>query len=277
MIIDFHTHIFPPRIKKNREEYIGRDPLFSVLYSDPRAKLADVDDLVASMDEQGIDVSVILNIAWRTPELCHETNDYIQESVSRFPQRLVGFGMVALDSPQSALKEIEFCAQNGLKGIGEIRPGKALLGDFSIWNPVVTRMIEGNLILLTHASEPLGHDYAGKGDITPDSLFPFIAEFPRLKLVCAHWGGGLPFYALMPEVKKSLGSVFFDSAASPYLYSPEVYIRVADLIGPEKILFGTDYPLLSSERYLREIESLDLSPKVKAGILGENARKLLGI
>ncbi len=239
--------------------------------------MADADDLIASMDEQGIDVSVVLNIAWRDPDLCHETNDYILESVSRFPQRLIGFGMVALDSPQSTFKEIELCAQNGLRGIGEIRPGKGLLNNLVPWKPVVNAIIKNNLILLAHSSEPLGHDYAGKGDITPDSLFPFIAEFPGLKLVCAHWGGGLPFYALMPEVKKSLANVFFDSAASPYLYSPEVFVRVADLIGPEKILFGTDYPLLSSQRYLREIESLGLSPKVKGRILGENARTLLGI
>jgi uncharacterized protein len=264
-------------MKNSREKYIDRDPLFSLLYSNPKAKLADADDLIASMDAYAIETSVVLNIAWDSPELCRETNVYIAEAISRFPHRLIGFGMIALDSLQTALNEIEFCALNGLKGIGEIRPGKRLLGNFALWRPIVTKIIENNLILLTHSSEPLGHEYRGKGDTTPDSLFPFIANFPGLKLVCAHWGGGLPFYALMPEVNKSLKNVFFDSAASPYLYTPEVYERVADLLGPERILFGTDYPLLTPERYLKEIDSLNLNPKVKSQILGENAKELLGI
>jgi len=277
MLIDCHAHIFPPQIKNNREKYLECDPVFGLLYSDPKARLADADDLIASMNEQAIDTSIALNIAWQSPDLCRETNYYILESMSRFPDRLVGFGMITLDSPESALKEIEFCVRNGLKGIGEIRPTKGELVNLALWKPIVTKMIENNLILLTHSSEPLGHSYAGKGDITPDSLFSFITEFQKMKLICAHWGGGLPFYALMPEVKKSLENVFFDTAASPYLYNPQIYSGVADLVGSEKILFGTDYPLLSTKTYLKEIDSLDLDPKVRNQILGENARTLLKI
>ena len=185
--------------------------------------------------------------------------------------------MIALDSPDIALREIERCAKNGARGIGEIRPKIGLLSDLNQLKPIVQKIVEYNLILLTHASEPLGHIYQGKGDITPEILYPFIAAFPDLKLVCAHWGGGLPFYALMPEVNRSLKNVFFDSAASPYLYDPEIYNRVGGLVGADKILFGTDYPLLSAKRYLTEIDTLNLDMKVKNQILGENARKLLGM
>ena len=277
MIIDFHAHIFPSEMKNNREQYLGRDPLFGLLYSNPKSKLSDADDLIASMDEHEIDMSVVLNIAWKSQDLCHETNDYILESVARFPHRLIGFAMVALDSPGAALKEIELCANNGIKGIGEIRPSKTLLGNLAAWDPIINKIIADDLILLTHTSEPLGHIYPGKGDITPQELYPLIAAFPDLRLVCSHWGGGLPFYGLMPEIKKTIRNIFFDTAASPYLYSPEIYRRVADLAGPDKILFGTDYPLLSPKRYLKEIASLNLVPQVKNQILSENALKLLGI
>ena len=134
-----------------------------------------------------------------------------------------------------------------------------------------------NLILLTHASEPVGHQYPGKGDITPDKLFPMITKFPNLTLVCAHWGGGLPFYALMPEVKKAVANVFFDTAASPLLYSPEVYNQVIQLVGADKILFGSDYPLLAPSRLLQEIEVLDLPKEINDLILSGNALRLLGI
>ncbi len=59
MIIDFHTHIFPPRIRKNRSKYIARDSCFAILYSSPNAKLATADELIASMDKNEIDISVV--------------------------------------------------------------------------------------------------------------------------------------------------------------------------------------------------------------------------
>jgi predicted TIM-barrel fold metal-dependent hydrolase len=95
--------------------------------------------------------------------------------------------------------------------------------------------------------------------------------------VCAHWGGGLPFYAMMPEVKEVLRNVFFDSAASPFLYIPEVYKQVGELVGFDRVLFGSDYPLLPQGLLLREIDTLNLSPEVKEQILSGNARRLLGI
>ncbi len=279
MIIDFHTHVLPPQIKKDRSKYIELDPSFAVLYSKPEAKIATAEELVASMDEAGIDISVILNYGWTTHELCLETNDYILESIARYPRRLVGFGAVQPQSPQAAIAEIERCAQAGIKGVGELRPDLQLfdLTDEVVMAPLVEALEKNGLILLIHTSEPVGHDYPGKGNITPDMLYPFITSFPDLKLVCAHWGGGLPFYALMPEVKKAMGNVFFDTAASPFLYSPQVYQQVVRLVGGDKILFGSDYPLLAPGRLLKEIEAAGLPPETKELILSGNARRLLGI
>jgi predicted TIM-barrel fold metal-dependent hydrolase len=279
MIIDFHTHVFPPEIKKKRNKYIELDPCFAILYSDPKAKMATAEELIASMDEAGVDISVILNYGWTTHELCLETNDYIMESVSRYPQRLVGFCAVQPQSPEAAVAEIERCAKAGIKGVGELRPDLQLfdLGDEMVMAPLVEALKQNKLIMLIHASEPVGHDYPGKGCITPDILYPFITGFPDLKLVCAHWGGGLPFYALMPEVKKAMANVYFDTAASPFLYTPEVYEQVTQLVGADKILFGSDYPLLTQSRLLKEIEALDLAQETKELILSANAQRLLGI
>jgi predicted TIM-barrel fold metal-dependent hydrolase len=279
VIIDFHTHVLPPQIKKNRSQYIERDPCFAILYSKSDSKIATTEELIASMDEAGVDISVILNYGWTTHELCRETNDYIMESVSRFPQRLVGFCAVQLQSPEAAIAEIERYARAGIRGVGEMRPDMQLfdLTDEMVMAPLVEALRKNKLILLTHASEPVGHDYPGKGSITPDILYPFIAGFPDLKLVCAHWGGGLPFYALMPEVGKAMSNVFFDTAASPLLYTPQIYNQVAQLVGADKILFGSDYPLLAQSRLLKEIEALDLPQETKNLILSGNAQRLLGI
>jgi len=279
VIIDFHTHVFPPDIKKNRNKYIERDPCLAILYSDPKAKMATAEELIAAMDKDGVDISVILNIGWTTHELCLETNDYIIDAVSRYPQRLVGFCAVQPNSSKAAVAEIERCARAGIKGVGEMRPDVQLfdLGDEMVMAPLAEVLKEHRLALLLHSSEPIGHNYPGKGLVFPDILYPFITSFPDLTIVCAHWGGGLPFYALMPEVKKAMSNVYFDSAASPFLYTPQVYRQVIQLVGADKVLFGSDYPLLAPSRLLKEIEGLDLAEEDKNLLLAGNALRLLGI
>ena len=279
MIIDFHTHIVSPKIKQNRDEYARRCRSFASIYSDPKAKLATAEEIIAAMDNDGVDVSVVLNYGWSTQSLCAEVNDYILDSITRYSKRLVGFCSVVPSEDESALKEVERCIKNGAKGIGELRLDDHLKKKHSIamLRPIIDTIIQHDLILLTHASEPVGHQYSGKGEATPDLLYTLITSFPDLKLVCAHWGGGLPFYALMPEVKAALKNVYFDTAASPFLYTPQVYGQVAQLVGADKILFGSDYPLIPPRRLLKEISALDLSPATKRKILAGNAKKLLGL
>jgi len=277
VIIDFHTHIFPPWLRERRDEYIKCDPCFSLLYSQPKAKIATAEELIASMDEAGIDLSVVLNAGWVSHELCVRTNDYILDSISRYPTRLVGFCAIQPKAGEAAIAELERCAKAGAKGIGELRSD---VQGFDLTNEVTMKLLvdaalQHDLILLTHSSEPVGHEYSGKGSITPDILYSFITAFPNLKLVCAHWGGGLPFYALMPEVAKALVNVFFDTAATVFLYKPEIFGQVSHIIGSDKILFGTDYPLMHQNRVLAQIQSSQLPEEDNARILGVNARKLL--
>jgi predicted TIM-barrel fold metal-dependent hydrolase len=279
MIIDFHTHVFPPQIKKNRRKYIEADPCFALLYSQKDTRIATADELIASMDKEGVEISVITNIGWTTHELCVETNDYILESIARYPNRLIGFGAVQPLSYEAAIAEIERCASGGIQGIGELRPDVQLvdLSDSQVITPFMETIRKHRLVLLIHTSEPVGHEYPGKGSITPCLLYPLITNFPEVSIVCAHWGGGLPFYALMPEVKRAMKNVYFDTAASPFLYSPQIYRQVTQLAGDDRVLFGSDWPLLSPRRLLKEINSLNLPIETEGLILAGNAQKLLGI
>lgn len=279
MIIDFHTHVLPPRIKENRSHYVDTDPAFAQIYSGEKVKIATAEDLIESMDRDGVDVSVIVNYGWSTHELCVETNDYILESITRFPRRLFGFCAVSSYTDDASLDEIERCVRAGARGVGELRPDTQS-ADFThkeSMEPFVDLLRKHGLILLTHASEPVGHIYPGKGAATPGILYEFIVNFPDLPIVCAHWGGGLPFYALMPEVRQALEDVYFDTAVSPFLYRPEIYRHVTQLVGADRVLFGSDYPVLPASRLLREIDTVGLSEEDRMEILSGNARRLLGI
>jgi predicted TIM-barrel fold metal-dependent hydrolase len=279
MIIDFHTHIFPPHIINKRECYVESDSCFAALYENPKAKLITAEELIESMAASKVDISVVQNIGWTSHELCVETNNYIIEAVNKYPGKLVGFCSVQPLSMDAAVREIERCAAAGIRGVGELRPDVQMLrlDNKDFMQPFVDTLVKNNMILLTHSSEPVGHYYQGKGTVTPQILYPFIYNHPELTVVCAHWGGGLPFYALMPEVGIALENVYFDSAASPFLYDSKIYGQVAALVGEDKILFGSDYPLISQSRMIKEILLQDLPDIAKMKILGENARKLLGI
>ena len=276
--IDFHTHVFPPWLRERRDEYVKSDACFSLLYSEPKAKLATVEDLIAGMDEDGVDLSVVLNIGWVSHELCVRTNDCILDSMSRYPGRLVGFCAIQPRAGEAAVAEIERCARAGAKGIGELRSDIQGfdLTDAETMGPIVEAAVKNNLLFLTHSSEPVGHQYAGKGSITPDILYAFVTSYPNLKTVCAHWGGGLPFYALMPEVGKALANVYFDTAATVFLYRPEIFEQISHIVGSDKILFGTDYPLMRQSRVITQVQSSRLSEEDKTKILGGNAQSLLG-
>ncbi len=279
MIVDFHTHIFPPEIVQHRESFLHQDPFFSMLYSRPKSRLATAEDLIASMDEAGVDVSVALNIGWARPELCRRNNDYIMEAQARYPQRIVGFGNLPPGSLDDSVLEAERCATGGLRGLGELRP------DLLTWDwcnaatvaPLMETIRQHQLVLMFHTSEPVGHAYPGKGLATPGVLYPFIAAHPDVTLVLAHWGAGIPFYSLMPEVGRALGNTFFDTAATPFLYRSRIYATVRGLVGDHHVLFGSDYPLLSQQRMLREIGKALRAPDGREKVLGGNAARILGL
>ena len=279
MIIDFHTHIFPPYLREHREELLPRDQTLATLYSSPKARMASAEELVSTMDGAGIDVSVALGIGWNDLELCRQANDYVIEAVQRFPLRLKGFCSVNPLWGTAAVAEMERCAQAGLVGIGELHPDTQGfdLGDSATMAPLVEAAMRLGMPILTHASEPVGHLYAGKGHTTPEVLYRFIDSFPDATLICAHWGGGLPFYALMPEVSQALQRVFFDTATSPFLYLLEVFPVVVGLVGEDKVLLGTDYPMMEQNRLIRQVIDAPISDEAKEGILYANAARLLGI
>ena len=131
--------------------------------------------------------------------------------------------------------------------------------------------------IVIHTSEPVGHEYNGKGNTTPGQVYKLISNFPENIIICAHIGGGLPFYGLMPEVKALLKNTYFDTAAMPYLYNKQVIPIAAQTIGAEHILFGSDYPLLSQSRVISDIKSSGLRDPELNKVLGANMSNLLGI
>jgi hypothetical protein len=142
--------------------------------------------------------------------------------------------------------------------------------------PIVEVCRAHGLVLLTHCSEPVGHPYPGKGTVTPDEVIRFARMFPEATLVCAHWGGGTIFYELMPEIRRIMVNVYYDTAASLYLYQDDIFALAARW-APGKVLFATDYPLIAPSRFIRRMEATRMPTTTLRRMLGGNAWRVLGL
>jgi len=279
MILDFHTHVFPNSIRKDRESYLADEPEFAQLYGSPNAKMIGARELIAAMDTDGVNRALVFGFPWRSGDAFRRHNDYVLESVQRFPDRLVGFGCFDCRHPDAAA-EARRCLERGMAGIGELAfYGAGIDGDaLERLAPIMDLCRNAGAPVLIHTNEPIGHPYPGKTANTLAQIFALIERFPENILVLAHWGGGVFFYNLLKkEVPAKLRNVYFDTAASPFLYEPAIYATAARIIGADKILFGSDFPLIRPGRYLEEIRQSGLSETEIRGVCGRNAARLLAL
>jgi predicted TIM-barrel fold metal-dependent hydrolase len=272
--IDFHVHVTPPEISAAWPRYDAQEPYLAVLAENPRYKNACAGDVIAALDESGFERAVIFGFGFKDMGLCRMVNDYVIEMTREFPERLTGFMAV---SPNEAgmEKEIDRCQSAGLKGIGEIFPGNwgFNIDDKNETNALVGACIERNLPLIVHTNEPVGHAYLGKNNIGLPQIERFIAHSQGLRVILAHWGGGLLFYEAMPELREQFRNVYYDTAATPFLYCAEIYRAALALGLGDKILFGSDFPVLPPSRYLPALQTLPDDARNR--ILFENAQRLL--
>ncbi len=282
MIIDAHTHIFSPAVIADRSRYTARDPFFDYLYSNPKARLVGAAELIAALDADGIDRAVIAGWAWQAQAMCVEQNTWLMQVARQYPTRVIALATVQPNAGDAAIRELRRCVEGGMIGLGEMNAdgqGFDLTGE-NFMN-LARAAVELRAPILLHTNEPVGHVYPGKGKLPLADIYALIKQLPALRLVLAHWGGGLPFYELMPEVRAAAQNVFYDTAASPLLYAPQIFRAVADLVGARKILFGTDFPLITypkrqtepgSALFLADVRAAGFTPAELAQILGANAQ-----
>jgi predicted TIM-barrel fold metal-dependent hydrolase len=277
MIIDFHTHIFPRDIRDNREKLFPSEPAFKLLYQSAKSRLIGAADLIDAMDKNRVDQSVVFGFPWKNSAVFKPHNDYIMEMVQKYPDRLIGFGCFE-PAGKNIVSETERCIAAGVSGIGELAFYQTGIDESALDRlaPIMELCAGRDLPVLIHTNEPVGHDYPGKTPVTMAQIYHLIKRFPGNKIVLAHWGGGIFFFGLLKkEVKESLKNVYFDTAASPYLYDSKIYQIADKIIGVDKILFGSDYPLLPPPRYFNEMAQAGLTKPQLEKIAGVNASQLL--
>lgn len=287
-VIDAHTHLYPHEAIADPVAWglkRGETHWARLVTQGPQG-WADDETFLVAMAEAEVDLAVLLGWYWESIATCREQNAFLAGRVKAHPNRFAGFASVQPNAGASAnLELLNEAAELGLCGIGEVHPSAQ---GFSLkdetWLEICRWAQEKKWPINLHVTEAAGHDYSGRVE-TPLMDYVWLAEqFPEVSFIFAHWGGGLPFYTLNTRVRKALRNCFVDTAASPLVYSKEVWNQVISLYGHERILFGTDYPLRlyprkekqpSISSLKREMEGQVVAPAVRAAIMGQNMAKLL--
>ncbi len=277
-MVDVHTHIFPDWVQSDRWGYAERDDVFKEIYGNEKARMVNAGEILQAMDADAVAVSVVFGFPWTDQGINREHNDYVLEAAAGHPDRLVPFACLNPLAP-GAGAETSRCIAKGAKGIGEIAFYDRVIDGEIIdrLRPVMDILKEAGLPLLIHTNEPVGHVYPGKSMKNLTEIELLVRSFPENTIILAHWGGGILFFELMKELKALFRNVYYDTAASPFLYRPEIFDVAGRIIGHDRILLGTDFPLIRPGRYLAQVTDAVADEEKVRMICGENARHLLNL
>ncbi|MDR2423057.1 MAG: amidohydrolase [Deltaproteobacteria bacterium] len=278
MIIDVHVHLSPPDLAADRAPYLDGEKGLSILYGDPKAPLVSTAALLADMDVAGVDKALVMGFPWVLEAHADRHNDWLLAECQKYPDRL--YPLAAFD-PRApwAYRHAEKFLKSGGYGLGELCVydeglTSALLGNLEALGALCK---DNGAPMLVHVNEPIGHMYPGKAPMEISQIHELVRRCQGVKLILAHFGGGLPLLAsLRKEVKEYLTMTLFDTAAMPFLFEPKALALAYEIVG-DRFSLGTDYPLLKTARYQKYFNDAGLPPAVQRRVLGETAAEFLGL
>lgn len=238
------------------------------------------------MDRAGVDRAVLQGWYWEHQETCDWQNAYYAECIRAHPDRLSAFASVQPKSGRKATDSLHRSREQGFLGLGELCPAaqNGELGDPN-WMEVMHLASDLGLIVLFHADEMVGRRHPGRVFTPPEDLQLVLEECPSLRVILAHLGGGLVFHCLNRGAGPFLKRVWFDTAASALIYRNAVHAAAVACGAGDRILFGSDYPLITHPketnqpdltRDLEDVRSAGLAETDLDRVLGGNAAELFG-
>lgn len=254
MIIDAHVHYTPPKLRDQLP--LMNEPYWELLLNSPQSiqGWVSAEKMLADMDDAGVDKAILVGEYFQQHANCVSRNNVVLELINRYPERIGAFAIVNPNAGQAAVDEVRRCLDAGMIGVGELN---FYAQNFGIDNPTFRDIChlctERNVPINLHGSEPVGGYYLGKSTTPLHDYYHLAANFQSLKLIYAHWGGGLLFYEVMPRTRRALTNVYYDTAASPLLYpTGRIFKTALTCIDPRKIIYGSDYPLKIYPRKMQE-------------------------
>ena len=208
------------------------------------------------------------------------SHEYVAEMVRRFPETFIGFAGVDPWKGKAAIEELERAVKElGLRGAKFQQAAQAFFPNDRRFYPLWEKCVELKIPILFHCGTTgLGAGMPGGLGIKLKYVDPLpidevAADFPELTIICAHPAWPWTDMAIAMAIHKA--NVYVDlSGWSPKYFPPQLTRDINSRL-QNKALFGTDYPFIKPERWLRDFEQLELKPEVRQKILIENAKKVL--
>ncbi len=279
MIIDIHAHPLTREVL----ELPGSKALFAPYETvfNREMKAVSLEQMIEGMDKAGVDKTVLCAINMETMTMGGLTgykvpNELIAEAVNQYPDRFIGFGCVDPHKGHLAVKEVELAVRElGLVGIGEILPSniELYLND-KLMYPLYEKAQELDIPLLVHTGQLFDTGTKLKYS-DPIYLDDVAVDFPSLKLILCHFGW--PWVEEAIAVVQRNPNVYFDISGWAPKYLPKLVIDYMDGPLSDKVLFGTDFPLISWERAVSELNKLPLKESTRTKLFGENAKRVLNM
>ncbi len=267
--IDIHVHPYTEEVLAVTPEWFWGHARKTFNFD---GKPITVDDMVRSMDEAGVELAALLAFDCETTHGWRVPNEMVADLVAQRPDRFVGFASVDPNKHQLAIEELEHAVRDlGMRGLKLHPPTQHFYPNDRAHYPLWAKAEELGIPVLVHT----GHNQSGGrmqyGD--PTHLDEVALDFPNLRLILAHFG--FPWVNQAISVTWIRRNCYLELSGWSPKYIPETVWKYAKGIFPDRVLFGTDAPVMTAQRWLRDFEEIDLPEDVKRKILYTNSRRLL--
>ncbi len=212
--------------------------------------------------------------AWVAPRNVMISNDEVADFVSCYPERLAGVGSVDITKPMEAVAEIKRCVTElGFVGIRVLPWLWELPPTHPLFYPIYVACSDLGIPFCTQIGHtgPLMSSEVGR----PIYLDRVALDFPELVIVGGHIGYPWTDEAIAVATKHP--NVYIDTSAYTVARYPSAIIDYLKTHGRHKVLFGTNYPMITPKKALAHLDALELKPSVRDAFLGDNARRVFGL
>lgn len=291
-VIDCHVHLYSPGICASPGQWAltRGERHWATLCARVRKNgsavqgFPSVEELLRAMDFAGVERAILQGWYWEKHDSCVDQNHFYARCIQTHPDRLSACATFHPAAGREAVRaELDWAKQRGFCGLGELSPhSQAFSVEHPVWRAALEQAATLQFPVLLHVTEPGGRGYPGRV-LTPLGDFVRLAEqHPETTFILAHWGARLPLQPAFAAAR-SLRNVYYDTAASPLLYDFAVFRETAVAIGAERIIFGSDYPLIlfpneevepGIASFLIRAKAVGFDPPDERALFGGNARRV---
>lgn len=280
--IDVHIHIHDARARALQGPEAQHRFEEKARYFKREARHISVDEQAEQYRERSMMAVLVNSTDVTITGLTPVPNDFVADTVQRFPDVFMGMGAIDPWQGELARREIVRIKEMGLVGIGELNPARQhFYPNDRRFYPLWEEAERQGLVVLFHSG------YAAAGSGTPGGggvklkycqpllLDDVAADFPDLKIICAHpsW----PWTAESLAIARHKPNFFIDLSGWAPRYFPTELVQQVNSMIPHKALFGSDAPSLPLDRWLSDFEALPLKPEIRRRIMLDNAAGIFGL